>query len=248
MAESSTAPNQLVEAIPGSVDYEDMAEQLSEFARVLQADNDADSLLTHLVKAAIELVPGTDEASISLITGRADVESRAPSSDLPRQVDALQTRVGQGPCLDAVFEHGTVSVPDMAQEDRWPRFAEGAMNLGAASMLAFQLYVEGDNLGAMNLYSRHANAFTVESEENGLLIAAHASVAIAGSKKMDQMHDALANRDTIGQAKGILMERFGITANQAFILLVRSSSHTNTKLATIAEYLTGTGELPHHSR
>ncbi len=248
MAESSTAPNRLVGAIPSSVAFEDMAEQMSEFARVLQAEDDVESLLAHMVKAAIDLVPGTDDASISLITGRRGVESRAPSSDLPRQVDALQTRVGQGPCLDAVFEHRTVSVPDMAHEDRWPRFAEGAMNLGAASMLAFQLYVEGDNLGAMNLYSRHTNAFNAESEEIGLLIAAHASVAFAESKKMDQMHDALASRDTIGQAKGILMERYGITGNQAFILLVRSSSNTNTKLATIAEYLTGTGELPRRSR
>ena len=248
MSESSTAPNRLVRATPDSGPFEDIAEQMSEFARVLQAEDDMDSLLAHMVAAAIDLVPGTDEASISLITGRRDVQSRAPSSDLPRQVDALQTRVGQGPCLDAVFEHCTVSVPDMALEDRWPRFAEGAMDLGAASMLAFQLYVEGDNLGAMNLYSRSANAFNAESEEIGLLIAAHASVAFAESKKINQMQDALASRDTIGQAKGILMERFGITANQAFILLVRSSSHTNTKLATIAEYVTGTGELPRRPR
>jgi transcriptional regulator with GAF, ATPase, and Fis domain len=172
------------------------------------------------------------------------VQSHAPSHELPLRVDALQSETGQGPCLDAVFEHRTVSVPDMANEDRWPRFAARAAELGAGSMLAFQLFVEGDNLGALNLYSRSTKAFDTESEEIGLLVAAHAAVAFAESRKMTQMHDALASRDLIGQAKGILMERYKITAAQAFILLGHSSSRTNTKLIRVAEHLTGTGELP----
>jgi AmiR/NasT family two-component response regulator len=110
-------------------------------------------------------------------------------------------------------------------------------------MLSFQLFVAGDNLGALNLYARSPNAFDTESVEIGLLIAAHAAVAFAEGRKMGQMHDALASRDLIGQAKGILMERCKITAAQAFILLGQSSSCTNTKLITVAEHLTGTGEL-----
>ncbi|WP_246199606.1 GAF and ANTAR domain-containing protein [Arthrobacter zhaoguopingii] len=227
-----------------SASLEDIAEQMSDLARSLQAEKDEESILRHMVKAAIDLVPGAEEASITVVTGREAVQSHAPSDDLPERVDALQAETGQGPCLSAVFEHRTVGVPDMATEDRWPRFAPGAAALGAASMLAFQLFVEGDNLGALNLYSRSAHAFGTDSEEIGLLVAAHAAVAFAESQKMAQMHDALASRDLIGQAKGILMERYKITAAQAFILLGHSSSRSNIKLVKIAEHLTGTGELP----
>ncbi|MEG9249992.1 GAF and ANTAR domain-containing protein [Arthrobacter sp. Soc17.1.1.1] len=225
-----------------------LAEQMSELARSLQAEDDPQEILAHLVRAAIELVPGADEGSISAVTGRRDIQSQAPSSDLPRKVDALQSKVNQGPCLDAVYEHQTVRVPDLASEQRWPEFSRNAAALGAASMLSFQLYVEGDNLGALNLYGRTPHAFTEESEHVGLLIASHAAIAFADATKLGQMHDALHSRDVIGQAKGILMERYGLTAQNAFILLTQASSHTNIKLPDVAEHLATTGALPSHRR
>jgi transcriptional regulator with GAF, ATPase, and Fis domain len=229
-------------------ELEGLAEQMSELARSLQAEENPQDVLAHLVGAAIELVPGADEGSISVVEGRRDVQSQAPSSDLPEQVDALQSEFNQGPCLDAVYEHGTVSVPDMASEQRWPDFSRRAAELGAASMLSFQLYVEGDNLGALNLYGRKPDAFTEESEQVGLLIASHAAIAFADTRKLGQMRDAMRSRDVIGQAKGILMERYGITAQNAFIMLTQTSSHTNTKLLDVAEHLASTGALPSRRR
>ena len=229
-------------------DVEGLAEQMSELARSLQADQNPQEVLAHLVRAAIELVPGADEGSISVVEGRRDVQSQAPSSELPKQVDALQSEVNQGPCLDAVYEHETVSVPDMASEQRWPDFSRKAAELGAASMLSFQLYVEGDNLGALNLYGRAPSAFTEESEQVGLLIASHAAIAFADAQKLGQMRDAMRSRDVIGQAKGILMERYGITAQNAFVMLTQASSHTNTKLLDVAEHLATSGALPSRRR
>lgn len=86
------------------------------------------------------------EGSISLVTGRTQVTSQHPSGELPLLVDAIQTETGQGPCLDAVYEQQTVRVPDMAHEQRWPKFAQRAFEAGAGSVLSFQLHVEGDNL------------------------------------------------------------------------------------------------------
>ncbi len=206
MTDSRTPSNPTSSESPDGASLEDLAQQMGDLARALQAEDDEEAILAHLVKSAIDLVPGADEASISVVTGRKTVRSHAPSGDLPKEVDALQAVTGQGPCLDAVFEHRTVHVPDMASEDRWPRFASGAAKLGAASMLSFQLFVAGDNLGALNLYARSPNAFDTESDEIGLLIAAHAAVAFAEGRKMGQMHDALASRDLIGQAKGIQRE------------------------------------------
>ncbi|MGH3574909.1 MAG: ANTAR domain-containing protein, partial [Pseudonocardiaceae bacterium] len=145
---------------------------------------------------------------------------------------------------DAIYVEQTVRVSDTASEDRWPEFAKRAAQLGVGSMLSFQLYVVGDNLGALNLYNREPDAFDDESEHVGLLFASHAAVAMAGAQRNEQLIRAIGTRDLIGQAKGILMERHKLTAEQAFMLLVRASQATHTKLRDIAEQLTTVGQLP----
>ncbi len=225
------------------LELNELAQTLSELARTLEAEDDTEKMLDDLVAAAVAQIPGVDEGSISIVLARKDVSSQSPSSDLPRRVDALQTETGQGPCLDAVYREKTVRVPDMASETRWPDFARRAAEAGAGSMLSFRLWVEGDNLGALNLYGRGANSFTEESEHVGLLFVAHAAVAMAGAQKQDQLAEGMATRDLIGQAKGILMERYRIDAQKAFALLVRVSQHRNVKLRELAIELTESGEL-----
>jgi hypothetical protein len=112
-------------------------------------------------------------------------------------------------------------------------------------MLSFQLYVEGDNLGALNLYSRTPVAFDDESEHVGLLFASHAAIAYDAVRQQTGLARSVATRQLIGQAQGILMERHKITADQAFGLLVRASQHRNTKLRDVADALVHSGELPH---
>ena len=112
------------------------------------------------------------------------------------------------------------------------------------SSLSLQLFVEGDNLGALNLYARQPHAFGEESEDVGLLLAAHAAVAVAGARAEEHLRRAVDSRDLIGQAKGILMERYKITADQAFQVLARVSQQTNRRLADVADELTQTGSVP----
>jgi len=224
----------------GSADVNVLAQQFAQMARSLQAQDDSGDMLDEVVAAAVRLIPGVDEGSISVVIGRQEVTSRHPSGDLPKLVDAVQTEVGEGPCLDAVYEQQTVRVPDMTHERRWPNFARRAAALGAASMLSFQLYVEGDNLGALNLYSRQPNGFDDESEQVGLLFASHAAVAFADAQQLEQLTAAIDTRDLIGQAKGILMERYNLDADQAFRLLTRISQHTNHKIRTLAQELVTT--------
>lgn len=223
---------------------DDLAMQLSEVARGLQKQDDPDETLVSIVRAAIDLIPGAEEGSISAVMGRRQVLSHAASSDLPKIVDGIQDDVGQGPCLDAVFEQQTVRVPDMASEQRWPKFAQRAAEQGAASMLAFQLYVEGDNLGALNIYARTPGAFDDESEHVGMLFASHAAIAYAAVRKQSQLLRAVGTRELIGQAQGILMERHRITPDAAFGRLVRVSQDLNRKLRDVADHLVSTGELP----
>lgn len=228
---------------PGADVAGQLADQLGELARELQQETDFEQTLATIVGAAVDLIPGTTAGSISVVEHRKEIRSHAPSSDLAATVDRLQDRIGEGPCLDAIWQERTVQVPDFGREDRWPRFAPAAAAAGAVSMLSFQLYVEGDNLGALNLYGHHAHAFTEESEEVGRLVAAHAAVAFADARRISNLEEALATRDVIGRAKGILMERYKITDQQAFLLLSSASSRTNTKLREVAEQLAATGTL-----
>ena len=231
--------------VPGEtpISADALATRLGDIARELQQKEDPESVLAGIVHAALELVPHAAEASVSLVTGRRTIDSRAASSDLPRLVDALQSETGQGPCLDASYEERVVSVPDLSSDQRWPDFSREAYKLGARSMLSFQLFVEGAHLGALNLFGHEVGAFDADSERIGALVAAHAAVAVAGSQQVSQLTLALDTRDLIGQAKGILMERFKITAQQAFLLLSRASSELNIKLRDVAEQLTVSGEM-----
>ncbi len=226
-----------------SADRDVLGKRLGELARALQQESSSEEILSVMAAAAVELIPGVDQGSISVVHERRRIGSRAPTSALAAQVDGLQNETGQGPCLDAMYEHQTVHVPDMESETRWPKFARRAAEAGVGSMLCFQLYVEGDNLGALNLYSVRPHAFTDESRHAGLLVAAHAAVAFAEALKVEQLAEALTTRDLIGQAKGILIERYKITGEQAFSILDRASSRANEKLRSVAEHLVVTGEI-----
>lgn len=220
-----------------------LAVEFSVLARALQQQEDPHDTLVEIVRSAVRLIPGCDEGSISVVLSRRQVMSEAASGELPRAVDALQEQVQQGPCLDAAYQQETVRVPDMASEQRWPRFAEKALQAGAAGMLSFQLYVEGDNMGALNLYSRKAGAFDDESEHVGLLFAAHAAVAYAAVCTQAGLARSVETRQLIGQAQGILIERYKITPDEAFALLIRASQDSNRKLREIAERLVHSGVL-----
>src|SRR5690348_16099581 len=112
-----------------------------------------------------------------------------------------------------------------------------AVKYGVLSALSFQLFVESHSMGALDVYADRPGAFDAEAENTGLLLACHAAIALAGGRKVDNLHLALQSRDTIGQAKGILMERYKIDAVQAFDLLIAASQATHRRLNSIAEQL-----------
>ncbi len=232
-----------VSGAPGATD--NLGEVMGQVARSLQQEHgDVEATLQTITATAVGAVPGAEECTISYVTGRRSIETRASTGDLPRQIDEMQDRIKEGPCLDSVWEQRTVRIDDMRDEPRWPRFAAEAVELGVLSSLSFQLFVQGDNLGALNLYAREPHAFGEESEDVGLVLSAHAAVALAGAQQEQHLRRAVDNRDLIGQAKGILMERYKLTADQAFQLLARASQQTNRKLVDIAEELTQTGAVP----
>jgi GAF domain-containing protein len=221
-----------------------LADRLASLARELQQEDDVEATLQAIADAATGAVPGATHASISAIRKRREVQTLAASGEIPRQVDQAQYDTQQGPCLDTLYDQETVRLPDLAAESRWPDFTKRASALGIGSMLAVQLFVEGDDLGALNLFSEGADAFDDESEHIALLFASHAAVALAGAQQQERLHRALGTRDLVGQAKGILMERFKLTGDEAFRVLVHASQQANRKLNDIAEELVTSGAMP----
>ncbi|OBA57573.1 response regulator receiver protein [Mycobacterium sp. 1100029.7] len=215
---------------------DDLTRVFGALAVQLQAEADAESTLQAIVKSAGSTVPGVRWAGVCTIS-KNTVESRAPSGMLVEELDSLQSELNDGPCLDALREQRTVRIDDMATETRWPQFAEAARDRGVHTLLSFQLFVVGTNLGALNLYGDRAGAFTDESVAIGEVLAQHASVALMAAESEQQFESALESRDLIGQAKGLLMHRNNIAALHAFRMLVEASQETNMKLIDVARWL-----------
>jgi transcriptional regulator with GAF, ATPase, and Fis domain len=230
-------------AYTGQAAADELAVALGDIARSLREERGLSETLDGIARAAVQTVPGTEYAGLTVVEARRTVHTRAATDPIVETVDRAQYETQQGPCLDATYAQHTVRLSDMATDGRWPEFSARALSAGIRSMLSFQLYVTHDNLGALNLFSRKTDAFDDESEHVGLLFAVHAAVAMSGAQRERNLTLALAVRDVIGQAKGILMERHRITGDQAFDQLVRVSQRSNVKLVDVARYLVDTGEL-----
>jgi GAF domain-containing protein len=218
---------------------------MARVARTLQGEhNSIEETLQAVIAAAVDVVPGAGSAGVTLAAGRKTPETWVASDDLARRIEALQAQAAQGPGLEASREQRSVRVDDVATDQRWPRFAASAAVEGVVSVLSFPLSLYAGRLGALSLYSRASVAFTQRSEDIGSAFASHASLAIVSAQREAGLLVAVDHRDLIGQAKGILMERHKVTADQAFQLLVRASQHSNVPLYDVAFELAATGVYP----
>lgn len=213
-----------------------LAEALGHFAIAMQEQSDVQTTLKTIVAGAVALLPEASWAGISLVENR-EVRPAVPTDEVAEQLDNLQTELGEGPAFDALSEQRTVHIPDFRKEDRWPRFVEIATGRGVHCMLSFRLFTSDRALGALNVYGSSPGVFSPESIATGEIFAQHAAVGLAGAAAEEQFLAALASRDVIGQAKGILMQRDGLTALQAFATLTQASQQTNIKLADVARWL-----------
>jgi GAF domain-containing protein len=213
----------------------DLARRMAELARASAAPRSVDDVLSDVTAAAKELIPGTDTAGVLLIGKGGKFDSVAGTSDLPHLLDELQMKFNEGPCVEAALDELIVRTEDFRSEERWPKYSAAVVEIGVLSGLSFKLYTAERTAGALNLFAFEPNAFDAEDETTGVVLAAHAAAAILASRHGEQLESALTTRDRIGQAKGIIMERFGVDDVQAFEMLRRLSQDSNTRLIDIAQ-------------
>ncbi|MDF0532555.1 GAF and ANTAR domain-containing protein [Tsukamurella sp. 8J] len=213
-----------------------LSERMGEIARRLrELSTSSERVLSAITEFAVGQVPGADFASVTLVDAKGQITSPVVVGDEAQRIDDLQQELGEGPCVGATFDDKTtIEVPDVATDARWPRFGRAASDAGVGSIECFCLYVQNDAYGTLNLMARDPHAFSAESSSIGSLFAVHAAVAFSAVREKEQIRAALTTRDVIGQAKGMIMERYKLDADGAFRLLARLSQDANVKLAEVA--------------
>ena len=225
-------------------------EALERLGRLTLRENSMKSLLQAVADLAKEVMPGNPEASVSLLIndrpGTAVFTGR-----LALDCDESQYGRGYGPCLHAAGSGELVEVADVRTETRWQDYMEHAAEHGALSSLSIPLPINEGIAGAVNVYARKPHAFDEDSRSVAARFAAHAAVVAANMYAHEEARDLVEHlerrvesRAVVEQAKGILMERHELTADQAFQALTRAARVTDTKVRDVAGTLVRTGEFP----
>ena len=215
----------------------EVAELVQTLQQQQQTDADADTVLGELTQASASAMPGAQYAGITIACRNGKVRTVAATGQYPALLDEIQQRCGEGPCLSAAWEHHVIRIDDMEREKRWPAYCREARETPIRAVISFQLFADHNSMGALNFYAEQPDVFDEEAAEMGLILATHTALAWNMVQRDQQFRSALASRDIIGQAKGMIMERFKIDAVQAFELLKRLSQSSNTALAVVARQL-----------
>ncbi|WP_410602918.1 GAF and ANTAR domain-containing protein [Amycolatopsis sp. lyj-90] len=226
-----------------------LSEQFVELTRLLLVASTPAQVLQQVIDAAYRVVPGADLVSITLRAPDGTFHTPVSTGEVALELDEVQYRAGTGPCVDAAADGspGHIRSDDLANETRWPDFSLATVRHGFTSILSTVLVPDAKPPklpGALNIYGRRPAAFDAAAQDMALLLATHGSLALAATSAVSRadlearhLRRAVESRDVIGQAKGILMQRRGLTADEAFDLLRRTSQDLNVKLAELAATL-----------
>jgi GAF domain-containing protein len=225
-----------------------LALEFVEVARLLADETTVRGVLRRLVEAARQVVPGADLVSITL-RSPGGYTTPVETDPLATRLDEVQYELDEGPCVEATRTAGlgVTFCADLRGDSDYPRFGRAASAMGVHSVLAVGLFPHGGDtprMGALNIYSHEVGGLDERDRDIALVLAAHAATALASTMAVTaaeleaaQLRQALNTRDVIGQAKGILMERRKISADEAFDVLRKASQTLNVKLTQVARIL-----------
>jgi anti-anti-sigma factor len=231
-------PEELTSAplVPAEFGAGDLTNHLRQVTAI-PADHDVvDGALRLVVALARATVEGADGVSVSLKRhGRLTTVAATDRTIL--DMDADQYATGEGPCVDASIEGRWFHVESLDQETRWPAFIPKARELGINAILSSPLLAEERPVGALNIYSRTRSAFSEKEQELAAIFATEASIIlrdagadISDDELSEQMQSALESRQIIARAEGVVMERKGISAEDAYTVLRHFSQSSNQPL------------------
>jgi GAF domain-containing protein len=208
---------------------------IADAARAMHHERTLDETLEAIVTAARNSVPGFDQVGISTVDKSRNPRTRAATGELVLTLDKVQYTLNEGPCVDILHDADMVVAPHLRHDQRWPRYIPEAVATGLRSQLAVKLCLDEEGtIGGLNFYSTTSDEVDSEAEALADLFATHAAIALGSAKQRETLNAALQSRKVIGQAIGMIMERYDMDENRSFAFLVRASSTSNIKLHDIA--------------
>ena len=202
-----------------------------------------DETLGAITRTAVRTLPEVQEASISVLHADGRLDTVAPTKPLLYDLDAAQYELDEGPCLDASEEGVHVISPDLRADPRYPRYARAAAEYGFVAQAGLSLFRRDSSRGALNLYSQRPGSFR-DLGTLAPLFAEQTALALGYALEVENLTRALETRSAIGQAVGIVMERYQLDESAAFAFLTRLSQHRNVKLRDVAAEINATVPPP----
>jgi hypothetical protein len=223
------------------------AEDLAEPALELHGEPTMEETLDRVLEYAVKALDCSYAGVVFVQAGKtgAEVETTAATHEVVTLLDKVQQECGEGPDMDVLSDRFSIIVSDTETETRWPTWARRVAECGIRSLLSVRLYTSSNTVGTLNLYDHLPDKFDVDDQAVAHILARHAAVALSSARETEHLWRAIDARKIIGQAQGILMERFDLTADKAFSVLLRHSQDKNIKLRVVAERLIATRKLPH---
>lgn len=216
---------------------------LQELSRVLVRDVTVGEALTRMTELTKEVVPAAVAVGISMVDEKGNLATPIYTDVLSPEIDQAQYEEKLGPCLDAWRNERPVYVEEMANAVvDYPEFSRLSIKHGILSTLSLPLLVGSRSMGAVNLYARHAKAFSSADEAAVASLTAAGSIMLANASAYweartlgEHLGEAIKSRAIIEQAKGIVMaHRHDINADEAFDVLREISQRENVKLRDVA--------------
>jgi len=214
-------------------------------AGIIYEGVDYDEVYAALCSSATRLVDGCDHASLMLRRQQRFI-TVAATDEIARRVDELERTFQDGPCIDAILEEVPQIQSDLTTTSDWPELAtEIVRTTPVRGAAGFRIVVGDQKVGALNLFSDQPGSFTEASADQGMILAAFASVTLAamGSQhRAESLAKGLDSNREIGKAVGLMMAFHKISDDAAFQILRKASQDMNLKLTEVARQV-----VDHHN-
>lgn len=221
----------------------DVAAAVSQMAGLVLSRETVDTALDLVTSLAATATSGTLGAGVTVVDEHG-TRSRAASNHVAEQADARQYELDEGPCLTAWRTQEIVRVDDTSTDGRWPRWNDAAGRLGVRSVLSAPLLAADESIGAMKIYSARPGNYGPRDEHIMRLLAAQAAILLANSQSLRearrlsrQLTEALASRDAVAQAIGVLLARGAASQQDAFASLSAAARQSQRPVEEVARTL-----------
>ncbi len=217
---------------------EEVTKAMSALAEILYGRTDYDEIYAEISSLTVELVPGCDHAAIAILRGGRELTVHGATSAVAQLAEQIQGELREGPCFDAIVDEAFQMDSDLTVDPTWPAFSARVLaETPVRGGIGYRIRVGDQMAGSLNLFSETPGALDEGSARLGALLAAFASVTLAGAaehRRAESLREGLLSNRVIGKATGILMVAHGISDEEAFRVLRQASQDLNIKLAQIA--------------